>query len=57
VSEPKKTPAHHDFEAVVQWLRQLRSRGFYGTIQLGFQSGEISYMKNEHPLKPGDPLE
>lgn len=57
MSEQGKPPAHFEFEEVLKWLRALRSKGFYGTIQLGFQAGEISYMRNEHPLKPGDPLE
>ena len=53
----EKRPTHHNFEDVLQYLRQLRCKGFYGTINLGFQSGEITQVEPKSVIKPGEPLD
>jgi hypothetical protein len=50
-------PTHHDFEEVISMLRRLRSKRFYGTIQIGLQAGEVTSIKPTPELKPGDKLE
>ena len=52
-----RTPRCHNFEAVVQYLRDLRRKGFYGTINLGFRSGEITQVEPKSVIKPGEPLQ
>lgn len=49
-------PKNHEFEKVLLWLRELRSHGFYGTIAIGMQNGEICSLKPEASCKPGEPL-
>ncbi len=56
MNEDRK-PRHHNFEEVVQYLRQLRSKGFYGTINLGFQAGEVTQVEPKSVIKPGEPLQ
>jgi hypothetical protein len=56
MSEAKKPP-HHNFDEVMMYLRRLRSKGFYGTIHLGFQSGEITQIEPKSVIKPGEPLQ
>jgi hypothetical protein len=47
---------HHQFEEVLQYLQALRRKGFYGTIHLGFQRGEITQIESKTVSKPGDTL-
>lgn len=57
MSQEKEKPRHHDFEEVILGIRRLRSRGFFGTITLGMQKGEVTQVEPKPTLKPGDSLE
>lgn len=46
----------YEFEAIVAWLRELRANGYYGTIELGMQNGEISSAGLDVRCKPGEPF-
>jgi hypothetical protein len=52
--EPR--PTHRDFEEFVQWLRELRRKRKYLTIQLTMQSGEIFDVKPTPVVKPHEKL-
>lgn len=49
-------PAHRDFEEFVLWLRALRSKRKYLTIQLTLQAGEIGDVKPTPLVKPHEKL-
>jgi hypothetical protein len=52
----EKRLKHHNFDDVLRYLRHLQHKGFYGTVNLGFQSGEITQVEPKSVIKPGDPL-
>lgn len=52
----EKRPAHRAFEQTLLDLRELRRKGFYGTVQLRFQAGEIAVIDLLHTIKPGEPM-
>jgi hypothetical protein len=52
----EKRLTHHNFEDVVQDLRRVRDAGFFGTRNLGFQSGEMTQIEAKSVIKPGESL-
>lgn len=56
MSRNEPQPAHRDFEAFVSWLRELRRKRKYVTIQLAMQAGEIVDVKPTVVVKPQDAL-
>jgi hypothetical protein len=57
VNQRNERPGHHNFDQVLKWLQSLRAKGMFGTVQLGFQNGEITHIEKKPVLKPGDPLD
>jgi hypothetical protein len=55
VAEERRA-THRDFEELVLWLRKLRSKRKYLTIQLTMQSGEIFDVKPTSVVKPHEKL-
>lgn len=47
---------HHDFQRIVAWLGELRRNGFFGTITLGIQNGEVCNVESKSVTKPGEVL-
>lgn len=43
-------------EKVSQWLldilKELSERNFYGKLEIAFQGGQVVYLKQEETLKP-----
>lgn len=48
--------AYRDFDELVRWLYVLRSAGFYGTVSLTFQNGEVTDVDPKAKVKPWEPL-
>jgi hypothetical protein len=46
----------YEFDSVLHWFRQLRSNGFFGTVTIGMQNGEITSVEPKAHCKPGEPL-
>lgn len=42
------------FSAVVSFLENLSSEGYFGRVELSFQSGRIVNIREEQSLKPQD---
>lgn len=55
VAEERRA-AHRDFEEFVLWLRELRSKRKYLTIQLTIQSGKIFDVKPTPVVKQHEKL-
>lgn len=49
-------PKRWNFDDVLDSLRRLRGKHFYGTIQLGMRDGEFTQIEIKPVFKPGDPL-
>lgn len=52
----EKKPTHRDFEQTLLDLRELRRKGFYGTVHFNFQAGEIADVEMQQKIKPWEPM-
>ncbi|MCS6302347.1 MAG: hypothetical protein H8K07_01575 [Nitrospira sp.] len=52
----EERPSHRDFEEFVLWLRELRRKRKYLTIQLTLQAGEIFDVRPTPIVKPHEKL-
>lgn len=52
----ERRPAHRDFEEFILWLRDLRRRGKFLTLQFTMQAGEILDVKPTPVVKPHEKL-
>ena len=52
----EKPATHRDFEKFVLWLRDLRRKRKYLTMQITMQSGEIFDVKPTPIIKPHEEL-
>lgn len=52
----EQKPTHRVFEQTLLDLRELRRKGFYGTVQFTFQAGEIADIDMQHKVKPWEPM-
>lgn len=51
-----KQSDHFDYETVVAWERQLRSKGIFAKIGRTYRGHDIVHLEVQLSLKPGDPL-
>lgn len=52
----QEKPKHFDYEAVVMWERELRSRGIHANITRRFRGANVVLVDIQITVQPGDPL-
>ena len=56
MSDEKPRASHRDFEEFILWLRELRRKGRFLTMQFTMQAGEVYDVKPTPIVKPHEKL-
>jgi hypothetical protein len=51
---PRPAPADDSLDTAFAYIRDLISKRYFGVIQLSFQSGQLTHVRQDQSLKPAD---